>query len=145
MSTQSHNKTFFDMFKNMNVPSVDFEAAMETHRKNLETLQAAQRATFETIKNVSQTHMNFLKDSVNDFKTHVKDVMSSKSFEDKIQSHSNRVKESLEKASHHGRHLAEMIQNSSKDIHQTMSQRMNDCVKETKSWHKTATVNKTAH
>jgi phasin family protein len=141
MATQTHNNSFFEgfnMFKGVKVPSIDFEAAMAEHRKNLEALQTAQKTAFEAAKTLSQTHLSYVKQSMDDFKDHVQDMMTSKNLEEKVQSHTERLKNSFETATSHAKGMAEIMKKSHEDITNTFSQRMHESAAGMKEWSKKA-------
>jgi phasin family protein len=146
MATQTQaNKTFFDsfnMFKDMKIPSMDFEAAMKEHGKNLEALKKAQKAAFEAAKTMSESQMAFMKESMEDFKEHTHEMMGSKNLEEKVHSHTHRIKQSFDKAASHQRGLSEMISKTQEDISSTLSQRLQESMEGAKQWTKQASKKK---
>lgn len=141
MANHTHANNFFgkfNMFKGVKVPSINFEAAMAEHKKNLEALQTAQKTAFEAAKTLSQTHLSYVKQSMDDFKDHVQDMMTSKKLEEKVHSHTERLKNTFEKASSHNRGLTEIMTKSREDISNTFSQRMKEGMEGAKEWSKKA-------
>ena len=103
MSTQSTNNfsgsqannTYSGMFKNLKMPKIDLESAIKTHKRNLEALSKAQSSWVDCAKTLNQKHTDYVKEHFSEARSHWQDMMSSKSFEEKVKAHSERVEKSF--------------------------------------------------
>ncbi len=136
MRTQSsntgQNEAFNKMFKDTKMPKVDFDSALKAHKKNLEIFTKAQKSYIDCAKNINTTHTDFVKQSFEDMKTHMQDLMSSKSLEEKVQAHSQRVKDFFEKTMNYSRTIGEHVMNSHQDVSSTVKERFNESVNDAK-------------
>jgi phasin family protein len=118
MATKSFNKFGADAsaaFKDFKMPRVDFEGAMEAHKKNMDAFSKAQRSAFDAVKTLTQAHHGYLKDAFGDMKAHLKEVAQAKTLEEKIDVQKRQMKGSLEKAVAHGRALTQTCHKAHKD------------------------------
>lgn len=129
MATKSFNKFGSDAsasFKNFKMPLVDFEGAMNVHKKNMDAFSKAQRSAFEAVKTLTQDHQNYLKDAFGDMKEHLKEVTQAKTLEEKMEVQKRRMKNSFEKAMTHGRSVTQTIQKAHKDSESVWHQHFAD-------------------
>lgn len=118
MATKSFNKFGADAsaaFKDFKMPRVDFEGAMNTHKKNMDAFSKAQRSAFEAVKTLTQAHQSYLKDSFGDMKAHLKEVTQAKTLEEKMEVQKRQMKNSFEKAMTHGRSVTQTVKKAHKD------------------------------
>lgn len=144
MTTQNSNKSSqntFNAFRGAKIP--DFESVMSTHRKNLDVLKTAQKSAFEAAKTMSQSHMSYVKQSMEDFKTHMQDMMGSKNLEEKVQAHTQRLKNSFEQAASYHLGLNEIFHKTREDVTNVFSQRIKEGVSEVKEKAKKAKASAT--
>ena len=128
MSTHSANnfnsaqgsEAFKGIFKNIKMPKVDFEAAIKSHKRNLETLSKAQNCWVNCAKTLNEKNMNFMKENFDEARSHMQNMMSSKTFEEKVQAHTERVKNFFDKSMNHGRSLTEHILKSHHEVSTSM-------------------------
>lgn len=143
MTAQTANSQGFDafkLFKNAKMPGLDLQAAMATHRKNLEVMQTAQKEVFNTVKTLSQTNMAYMKQAMDDFKSYVQDALGSRNLEEKVQTHTNQLKASFEKASSYGKEVSDILNRSRENLTHTFTQRFHEGVSEAN-----AATNKAGH
>jgi phasin family protein len=138
----SSSEAFSKMFKDMKMPKVDFEAVIKAHKKNLETLTKAQKSCFDCAKSLGEAQSNYLKQSFEDMRSHWQDMMSSKSLEEKVQAHTERLKDFFEKTMNHGRLMSEQLMKSHHDISTIVQERFTEGMNEAKDMMKKATPSK---
>lgn len=118
--------------KNMQLPKVDVEAMMASHRKNIEALSKAQKSAFEAAKNVSEAHQNYLSKAFTDMKTHFKELSDAKTVEEKIETHARRLKDSFEMAMSHGSAVSQTCAKARKEATDALHARMKEGAEEAK-------------
>ena len=130
-STSQNQEAFTKMFIDVKMPKVDFEAAMKIHKKNLETLSKTQRSWFDCAKNLNEANTNYFKHSFDAMRAHWQDMLSSKSLEDKMQSHTERLKDFFEKSMNHGRSVSDQLLRSHHEVSSNIQDRFTESVHET--------------
>lgn len=128
----SNTEAFNTMFKDTKMPKVDFDSALKAHKKNLETFTKAQKSYIDCAKNINTAHTDFVKQSFEDMKSHMQDLMSSKSLEEKVQAHTQRVKDFFENTMNYSRTIGEFVLKSQQDISSTVQERFTDSVNDAK-------------
>lgn len=120
-------------FKDFKTPKVDFDAVMVSHRKNMEALSKAQKSAFSAAKEVSEAHQNYLTSAFSDMKSHFKELADAKTIEEKIETHTRRLKESFEKALSHSNAVSQTCTKARKDATNAIHARVKEGADEAKA------------
>lgn len=129
----SSTKKYSDFFKNFSLPHFDMEAAIDTHKKNLEVFSKAHKAALATAKDVNELHGQYAKKMLDDMKTHMQTVRHSSSKESRFKAHADSVKNSFENSINHGREVMNMWSRTHRDISDSITKRVKDGVEDFKS------------
>lgn len=108
MSSSTHNPFSFDFSKWMEAfqtQSAHAETIMSTYRRNLDSMQEAQRHAMETLKTLSTAHGDYARQALEDCGQHVRNVLAAKTLEEKMKIHSDGVRAGAEKAMTHGKNI----------------------------------------
>lgn len=130
--SSSANK-YSDFFKNFSMPHFDIEAAIDTHKKNLEVFTKAHKAALATVKEVNELHGQYAKKMLDDMKSHMETVRSAPSNETKFKAHADSLKNTFENSVNHGREVMNMWSRTHRDIADTFTKRVKDGVEEFKN------------
>lgn len=120
-------------FKDFKMPKVDFETVMASHRKNMEALSKAQKSAFNAAKDVTEAHQNYLSNAFTDMKTHFKELADAKTIEEKIETHTRRLKESFERALTHGNAISKTCSQARKEATDALHARVKEGADEAKT------------
>ncbi len=137
MSAQKPFANMADMFKQM--PKIDKEAVMKSHRKNLEALSEANAKAMDVMKSISQLQNEYMKKAFEDFNSAMQEVMKSKG-KDAVEKHTTHVKEHITNAVEHGKTITTTLAKTQKEIFDIMHNRYKEGMDELKSLHTQATT-----
>ena len=118
---------FADMSKMMGefkMPTVNVEAVMACHRKNLETFAAINQATFETMQALGRRQAEWLKQGMEEASAMMSAVMSAETPEEKMIKHAEVSKAAVDKCLANAREVAETVAKSNVQAMETVSNRM---------------------
>ena len=119
-----------DMFKaftqNMKAPQVDRDGMINNHRKNLESINDANKMAIEVMKSISNLQTQYIRQTFEDFNTMLRDMTSTPPSQEQWQNQSSRLKEAMSKAIDHSSSIANIVVKSNADIYSKMQNRMTD-------------------
>ncbi len=120
----------FEFFKDMKMPSIDYEALLAIQRKNLEALASTQKSTMEAIKTIAGLQQEYTKNAVDQANQTLKNVMSAKTLEEQVKVHGEAVKASFQEWMKHtqqvGQHLSEASKNFHEDVGTSVKKNMKE-------------------
>lgn len=121
-------KDMFNQFsKQAEMPKVNREAVMASHRKNLETLNEANKMAVDVMKSIATLQGQFMRQTFEDMNAYVKDVISQKV---NPEAHSEKLKSAVSKAMEHSSNIANIMLKSNQDLFKTIQNRFEDGVEE---------------
>ncbi|MBN9412926.1 MAG: phasin family protein [Candidatus Paracaedimonas acanthamoebae] len=111
----------FEFFKDMKMPSIDYEALLAIQRKNLEAFAGSQKSTMEAIKTIAGLHQEYTKNAVEQANQTLKQAMSAKTLEEQMKVHGDAVKAGFQDWMKHTQHVGKHLTEASKNFHEDMS------------------------
>ncbi len=128
----------FEFFKDMKMPSIDYEALLKIQRQNLEALANTQKSAMEAIKTIAGLHQEYTKNVVDQANQTLKQVMSAKTLEEQIKIHGEAVKAGLQDWMKHTQHVGKHWTESSKGLHEDMGASIKKNVKQAQEFYEKA-------
>lgn len=132
--TQAPFQNVTDMMKKFseNLPKIDREAMLKSHRKNVEALTEANKTAVEVMKSIVQLQSQYVKQVFDDVTTVMQDFTKgasplTKEGMGKVSTH---LKNHVENGMAHGANIANKLVNSQKEIFEIMQGRFQDSTKE---------------
>jgi phasin family protein len=110
----------FEFFKDMKMPSIDYEALLAIQRKNLEALSNTQKSAMEAIKTIAGLQQEYTKNAIEQANQTLKQVMSAKTLDEQMKVHSEAVKAGLQDWMKHTQQVGKHLTESSKNLHEDM-------------------------
>lgn len=124
---------FTKMFGEMKWPMMpDMDGFIAAHRRNLETLSAANRVALEGAQTVAKRHMEIVQQTMQEMTETIRDLSSPGSPQEKAAKQAALVKQAYERAVSHMKELAELIQRSNGEALQMLNQRFAEAMDEVK-------------
>lgn len=152
MATQSDNNNMFDFTKMMSeldpnkmmeqfskiiqeykIPGVDGTAILDSSRKNVEALVAANRQAVEGLQAVVNRQGEMLRETANEAASALKQYSSGDNPTEVMSKQMELLKPALERVLANARELAEMIQQSNTDTFEIVKKRFEESLSEFKS------------
>lgn len=125
---------FGRMFSDMKWPMMpDMEALMSAHRRNMETLSAANRVALEGAQTVAKRHMEIVQQTMHEMTETIRDLSSTDSPQNRAAKQAELVKHSYERAVTHMRELADLIQRANGEALQMLNKRFAEAMDEVKA------------
>ncbi len=125
---------FGRMFSEMRFPGMpDMDAFLAAHRRNMETLSAANRVALEGAQSVAKRHMEIVQQTMQDMSETIRDLSSPDNPQARAAKQADLVKNAYERAVSHMRDLAELIQRSNGEALQMLNQRFTEAMDEVKA------------
>ena len=125
---------FSKMFGDMKWPTMpDMDGFIAAHRRNLETLSAANRVALEGAQTVAKRHMEIVQQTMQEMSETIRDLASPGSPQDKAAKQAMLIKQAYERAVSHMKELAELIQRSNGEALQMLNQRFAEAMDEVKA------------
>ncbi len=125
---------FSRMFGEMKWPMMpDMEALMSAHRRNMETLSAANRVAIEGAQTVAKRHMEIVQQTMQEMTETFRDLSSTDTPQNRAAKQAQLVKQSYERAVSHMRELADLIQRSNGEALQMLNKRFAEAMDEVKT------------
>lgn len=116
----------FEFFKDMKMPSIDYEALLAIQRQNLEALANTQKSAMEAIKTIAGLQQEYAKNAIEQANQALKQVMSAKSLDEQMKIHGESVKAGLQDWMKHaqqvGQHWTETHKNFQDDVSASFKQ-----------------------
>jgi phasin family protein len=120
------------MMSDMKFPFVGFETVVETQRKNIEALTAANQTAFEGVQALFQRQAELVRTSVEDMTKATTDLWSAASPEEKATKQADLVKKSYEGAIANLREAIDMLAKSNGQAADMINKRVGESIDELK-------------
>jgi phasin family protein len=120
-------------FKNLSVPGVDVQLLVDSQRKNLEALAAANKQVFEGIQAVAKRQQEFMAQSLSEAQRAAADLGGSQGPRDLAIKQTELLKQGFDKAFANMRELAELVWQSNAQAVSTINQRVSASLDEMKA------------
>ncbi len=132
MSTKAMGE-FSRMFSDMKMPMMpDMEALMSAHRRNLETLSAANRVALEGAQAVARRNMEIMQQTMAELTDGMRQMASGESPQARASQQAEMLKAAYERAVANMREIAELIQKSNGEALSLLNGRFTESVEEVK-------------
>ncbi len=124
---------FGRMFSEMRFPGMpDMDAFLASHRRNMETLSAANRVALEGAQTVAKRHMEIVQQTMQEMSETIRDMTSSESPQARAAKQAELVKTAYERAVTHMKELADLIQRANGEALQMLNHRFTEAMDEVK-------------
>jgi phasin family protein len=120
------------MMSDMKFPFVGFETVVETQRKNIEALTAANQTAFEGVQALFQRQAELVRNSVEEMTKATTDLWSAASPEEKAAKQADLVKKSYEGAIANLREAIDMLAKSNGQAADMINKRVGESIDELK-------------
>jgi phasin family protein len=97
------------MFGNFSLPGVDMKAVMDSQRKNMEALSAANKLALEGMQAVFKRQAEIIKQSIEEGAAATRDFSATSSPQDSVVKQTDLAKNAFEKALTNARELSEIV------------------------------------
>ena len=125
---------FTRMFGELKFPMMpDMEMFLAAHRRNMETLSAANRVALEGAQTVAKRHMEIVQQTMSEMTDTIRELTSSESPQARAGRQAELVKQAYERAVAHMRELADLIQRSNGEALSMLNQRFTEAMDEVKA------------
>lgn len=125
---------FTRVFGEMKFPMMpDMEVFLSAHRRNMETLSAANRVALEGAQTVAKRHMEIVQQTMQEMTDTIRELSSSESPQARASRQAELVKQAYERAVAHMRELADLIQRSNGEALSMLNQRFTEAMDEVKA------------
>ena len=122
------------MFSQMKTPAMpDMTVLMTAHRRNMETLSAANRVALEGAQTVARRHMEIMQQTMSELTDTMRQVTTPEAPQDKAAKQAELLKQSYERAVGNMRELSELIQRSNSEAVDLLNSRFMEAVDEVKT------------
>ncbi|MBL0941964.1 MAG: TIGR01841 family phasin [Alphaproteobacteria bacterium] len=122
---------FFQDFKN---PGLEVNTLLESHRKNMQTIEAAQKAAAETLKELTQAQSQYARQTMEDLTGLMRHLMASgNNLQEKLELQSKSLKANVEKAVSHNHAISGILNQSQSKVVNLTNNRFNQYVDEMKN------------
>ena len=120
-------------FKNLNMTGVDVQSLVDSQRKNLEALAAANRQVFEGMQAVAKRQQEIMAQSLSEAQRAAADLGGAQGPRELATKQTELMKQGFEKAIANMRELAELVQQSNAQAVNTVNQRVSAALDELKA------------
>jgi phasin family protein len=120
---------FMDMSKMMGefkMPTMNMEAIMASHRRNMEVCVAVGQAAFETMQAISRRQTEWARQGFEEATSMINAVMSAETPEEKVIRHAEISKAAVDKCIAQAREIAETVARTNSQAMETVSNRMSE-------------------
>ncbi len=125
---------FSRMFSDMKFPAMpDMDAFLAAHRRNMETLSAANRVALEGAQTVAKRHMEIVQQTMQEMTETIRDLSSPDSPQGRAAKQADLIKQAYERAVSHMKELADLIQRSNGEALGMLNQRFAEAMDEVKA------------
>lgn len=122
------------MLKDMQVPGIDVNALMETQRRNIEALTAANRAAVDGMQAVARRQAEIMAQSLSEVSSLAQELAQSTSNPQEMGTkQAEVVRQAFEKALANMRELAEMVSKTNTEAFDVMNKRFTESLEELKT------------
>nr|VFJ57245.1 MAG: phasin family protein [Candidatus Kentron sp. FW]VFJ60479.1 MAG: phasin family protein [Candidatus Kentron sp. FW] len=124
---------FTKVLQDYKVPGVDTTAIMESSRKNIEALVAANRQAVEGLQSVVSRQGEILRETANETASTLKQLSSGGNPAEVVSKQMELLNPAMERALANARELAEMVQKSNTDAFDIIKKRFEESLSELKA------------
>ena len=125
---------FTKLFSEMKLPALpDMEAFVSAHRKNMETLSAANRVALEGAQAVARRHMEIMQQTMGEMTETMKSLASAEAPQAKAAKQAELLKKAYERAVANMKELSDLIQRSNSEALSLLNKRFAEAMDEVKS------------
>jgi phasin family protein len=115
----------------MKMPAMpDMQALMDAHRRNLETLSAANRVALEGAQAVARRHMEIMQQSMTELSEAMQALASAEGPQGKAATQAELLKRAYERAVSNMRELRDLIQRSNGEALELLNRRFTESLQE---------------
>ena len=133
MGTNAMNE-FHRMFAEMKMPALpDMEALMSAHRRNLETLSAANRVALEGAQAVARRNMEIMQQTMSELTENMRQFNTGEPPQDRAVRQADMLKGAYERAVGNMQEIGDLIQRSNGEALELLNKRFVEAVDEVKS------------
>lgn len=124
----------------MGTSNANFDDAMESHRRNMETLASAGQAAAEFTKTITQAHTKYLRESMEDMNQFWRDWLSTgTNWQDKAEIQNQVARDSMSKVMAYTQEMSKLLQKTQEQVTQTWGARAEQGMKEAQKMAKKTT------
>jgi len=124
---------FTRMFSEMKFPAMpDMDSFLQAHRRNMETLSAANRVALEGAQSVAKRHMEIVQQTMQEMTETIRELSSPDTPQARAAKQAEMIKHAYERAVSHIRELADLIQRSNGEALQMLNHRFAEAMDEVK-------------
>jgi len=132
-TTWTGDTDFTKMFSEMKLPSMpDMDAFLAAHRRNMETLSAANRVALEGAQAVARRHMEIMQQNMAELSETMKALASSDAPQAKAAKQAELLKKGYERAVSNMKELSDLIQRSNGEALGLLNKRFTEAMDEIK-------------
>lgn len=125
---------FSRMFSDMKFPMMpDIDAFLAAHRRNMETLSAANRVALEGAQTVAKRHMEIVQQTMQEMSETIRELASPDSPQARAAKQAELIKQAYERAVTNMKELADLIQRANGEALGMLNQRFTEAMDEVKA------------
>lgn len=124
------NFDFSALMQNFKVPGVDIEGLMATQQKNIEAINAANRATWEGMQSLAQRQSEVLKSTMEAVTANLQSLAEVKSPEELSKKQAELIRAAFEQALGNMQEMANMVTAANQEAFTVMSSRVEEGMEE---------------
>ena len=125
---------FTRMFSDLKFPAMpDMESLLTAHRRNMETLSAANRVALEGAQSVAKRHMEIVQQTMQEMTETIRELSHPETPQARAAKQAELIKHAYEKAVAHMKELADLIQRANSEAVAMLNQRFTEAMDEVKA------------
>ena len=133
-ATKNAADEFTRMFKDMKLPaSMDMEALLNAHKKNMEVLSAANRVAMDGAQALARRNMEIMQQTMAEMGDSMRALTSTESPQDKAAKQTEMLKRAYERAVGNAKELGDLIQRSNGEAIGLLNARFTEAIEEVKA------------
>lgn len=121
---------FTKMTKDMNIPTVDVEAVVQTQQKNIEALTAANKSATDSVKALAQRQTEIIQETMKETQAAIDSLSKSKTPQDAATKQVDFVKSAFDTAFSNMREMADLMTATNKDNLDKFNSRVSESFEE---------------
>jgi phasin family protein len=134
-SNSNFHKAFgpdaFKFFQDFKKPGLEVNTLLEGYRKNMQNIEAAQKAASETLKNLTQAQSQYTRQTMEDLTGLMRHLMASgNNVQEKLELQSKSLKKSVEKAVSHNQEISGILNQTQDKVIKLATHRFGEYVDE---------------
>ena len=125
---------FTRMFSDMKFPAMpDMDSFLQAHRRNMETLSAANRVALEGAQSVAKRHMEIVQQTMQEMTETIRELSNPETPQARAAKQADMIKHAYERAVAHIKELADLIQRANGEALEMLNQRFREAMDEVKA------------